>query len=173
MLWQHSKQDCSMNGEDPRPLRLKHADSVDHPLYHGSPLKGLKEIEPRSNWLKNPAHQQQIPPLVFLTDEIQVARLYASDWRTFLLCVLQGNTPKRTGSVYRVKTKNKRFAKIPHPSHGCMYVSTDSVHVKRELRPDQDEPPLFTYGLSRLILLICTGALAFVIFSSWGLVAHG
>ena len=172
MLWQHSKRDRSMNGKYRSPPRLKHEDSVDHPLYHGSPVEGLNVIEPRSNWLKNSAHQQTIPPLVFLTDEIHIARLYASPWRTFLLRVLQGNTPKHTGSVYRIKTKNKRFAKIPHPSHGHMYVSTDSVHVERELRPDQDDSPLFTYGLSRLMLLICTGTLAFVFFSSWGLVAH-
>ncbi len=173
MLWQHTQRDGSINREGRRPPRLKHEDSVDRPLYHGSPVEGLKEIEPRSNWIKNPAHRKVIPPLVFLTDEIQVARLYASGWRTFLLCVLRGNTPKCTGSVYRVKTKNKRFAKIPHPSHGFVYVSTDSVQVKRELLPEQDDSPLFTYGLSRLTLLICTGALAYVFFSSWGLVAHG
>ena len=172
MVWQHIKRDGSINGEDRRPPLLKHEDSVDRPLYHGSPVEGLKEIEPRSNWMKNPAHRQVIPPLVFLTDEIHIARLYASDWRTFLLSALQGKTPKHTGSVYRVKTRNKRFAKIPHPTHGHMYVSTDSVHVKRELRPDQNEPPLFTYGLPRLMLLICTGVLAFVFLLSWGLIAQ-
>lgn len=175
MIWQQNKRDCSKNREGRRRRRLKYEDSVDHPLYHGSPLKGLKQIEPRSHFLKNSAHQQSIPPLVFLTDEIRVARLYTfeRDLQKLVRCFLQRKKPKSTGSVYRVDTKNKRFTKISHPNHGWMYISTDPVRVKRELRPNQDESPMFTYGLSRLMLLISTGVLAYVFFSSWGLIAHG
>lgn len=176
MLWKGSKNrhDSLQNIVDV-PSRLKYATTVVEPLYHGSPITGLKEIKPQANFLKNSSYLHRIPPLVFLTDDIQVARMYTAEkgLETLIECYLKGTTPNRVGSVYRVDTNQMKFAKVPHPRHGWVYISTDPVYVNKELRPNQNEPPLFTYGFSRKILLLCTGVLAYVFFLSWGLVAHG
>ena len=169
--------ECGNSGPlpiDQRERKIKNPVSVNLPLYHGSPINNLKQIEPKDNFLKAFQHPKKdsIPPLVFLTPDIHVARQYADRWheaKALVHRLLHHKVPNRNGSVYRVKTKNKQFAKILHPGGEIIYVSTDRIRVKRELRPNQDEPPLFTYGLSRMLLLLCTGALAYVFFWGWGI----
>tara|TARA_B000000475_G_C15933987_1_gene421991 strand:- start:4 stop:774 length:771 start_codon:yes stop_codon:yes gene_type:complete len=151
--------------------KLKNPVSVNVPLYHGSPINNLKHIEPKRNFLKGFQHPQKdkLPPLVFLTPDIHIARRYADrshELKMLLHRYLGHAKPSRSGSVYRVKTRNKEFSKILHPVHGSIYISTDSVSVKKELRADHDEPRAFVHGKSRMFLLLCMSALAYVFFWS-------
>tara|TARA_B100001094_G_C18025555_1_gene717397 strand:- start:129 stop:878 length:750 start_codon:yes stop_codon:yes gene_type:complete len=148
--------------------KLKSPISVNRPLYHGSPIKGLKQIMPKDTFLQAFDHPKKglLPPLVFLTPDINIARKYAcqNSLANLIQSLFLRNVSNCSGSVYRVKTRNKKFAKIPYPGGGIIYISTDPVQVKRELKCDQDEPPFFTTGIPRNLLLLCTGILSYVLF---------